>query len=105
MSVQVEVEVARQQWVEGHRRLQSASGDPVRFERLAAQVDAFTEELRRRIGQVFTLGELAEEYRRAESWSRDVFSPHVPPPGPGDLATAEDAAFHLYSRGARDFDP
>lgn len=99
------VDIARQQWEEGHRRLQSAASDPVRFERLSAHVAALTDELRRRLGQVFTLRELADEYAGAEAWTRGVAPFGTPPPAPSDLATAEDAAFHLYARGARDFDP
>ena len=101
-----QVETARHQWEEGHRRFQVASSDAVLYERLTAQVEALTGELRRRLGQVFTLRELAEEYERAERWSRDVVAAAGPPaPRPGDLSTAEDAAFHLYARGARDFRP
>jgi hypothetical protein len=103
--VSVQLETARHQWEDGYRRLQATTGDPARHERLSAQVEALTEELRRRLGQIFTLGELAEEYERAERWSRDILPVTVPPPGPGDLATAEDAAFHLYARGARDYQP
>lgn len=101
----VHVETARQQWEDGYRRFQAATGDHARYERLSAQVEAMTEELRRRLGQIFTLHELAEEYGRAERWSREVTPVTVPPPRPGDLATAEDAAFHLYARGARDYEP
>jgi hypothetical protein len=100
-----QVEIARQQWYEGHRRFQATAADPLRYERLAAHVVALTGELRRRIGQVFTLRELADEYTRAETWTRDVAAEAASPPGPGDLVTAEDAAFHLYARAARDFDP
>ena len=103
--VSVEVETARHQWEEGHRRLRAAAADHPRYERLSAQVEALTDELRRRLGGVFTLRELVEEYDRAERWSRDVVSEIAPPARPGDLATAEDAAFHLYARGARDFRP
>ena len=101
----VQVETARQQWEDGHRRLQATAGDPPRYERLAAQVEALMEELRRRVGQVFTLHELADEYTRAERWSREVAADNRRAPSPGDLSTAEDAAFHLYSRGARDYGP
>jgi hypothetical protein len=101
----VQLETARHQWEEGHRRLQAAIADPARYERLSAQVEAMTEELRRRLGQVFTLRELVDEYALAERWSRDVSPVAVPPPRPGDLSTAEDAAFHLYARGARDYEP
>jgi hypothetical protein len=102
--VSAQVETARQQWVEGHRRYREASSDPVRFDLLTAQMQAVVQELRRRLGQVFTIQELADEYGRAERWSRDV---ELGAAGlrPGDLVTAEDAAFHLYARGARDFEP
>jgi hypothetical protein len=103
--VSVQVETARHQWEEGYRRLQAAAADRSRYERLTAQVDAVTEELRRRLGQIFTLRELADEYARAERWSRDAVAATFPPPRPEDLSTAEDAAFHLYARGARDYEP
>ena len=70
------------------------------------QIDAVAEELRRRIGSVFTLAELADEYGRAERWSREVFA-ELPPEArwaPG-LTVAVDAAFHLFARGARDYEP
>lgn len=98
----MQVEIARHQWEEGHRRFRSTADDSARYERLNAQIAALTEQLRRRLGQVFTLAELADEYGRAESWSR-AFEPMLVPPA--DLATAEDAAFHRYARGARDFGP
>ena len=101
----VQLETARHQWEDGYRRLQAAAGDQGRYERLSAQVEAVTEELRRRLGQIFTLRELAEEYVGAERWSRDILPVTVPPPAPGDLSTAEDAAFHIYARGARDYEP
>jgi hypothetical protein len=98
-------EAARHGWEEGHRRLQAAARDLGRYERLSLQVEALTEELRRRLGQVFTLRELAEEYRRADEWARDVLEARVPRLQAGDLAIAQDAAFHAYARGARDYEP
>jgi hypothetical protein len=103
--VAVHVENARQQWEEGHRRLQEAASDPARYRLLISQVEVLTEELRRRLGQVFALRDLAEEYERAETWARDATAEMSPPGRPGDLATAEDAAFHLYARAARDYAP
>jgi len=103
--VTAEVETARQQWEEGHRRFQATVADAARHERLTLQVEALTDELRRRIGQVFTLKELADEYHRAERWSREVAAAAVPAGRPGDLSIAEDAAFHIYARGARDYAP
>jgi hypothetical protein len=102
----VAVEQARQQWEEGHRRLQSHAHDRSVYERLYAQVDSVAEELRRRIGQHFTLRELVDVYAGAEQWSRDAAVSGAPETArPEDLVTVEDAAFHLYSRGAVDYAP
>jgi hypothetical protein len=98
--------IARQEWAEGYRRLEAEREHPARYRLLHAQVDAITEQLRRRLGSVFTLEELAVEYRRAEPWVRDAIAELAPesrwPPG---VTTAADAAFHLYARGARDYEP
>lgn len=100
------VEIARQEWADGHRRLEAERDHPARYRLLHAQVEAITGQLRRRVGSAFTFEELASEYRRAEVWAREAVAELPPadrwPPG---LATATDAAFHLYSRGARDYEP
>jgi hypothetical protein len=100
------VEHARQQWEEGHRRLESRARDRPVYDRLHAQVEALTDELRRRVGQTFTLAQLAGVYAGAERWSRDAAMRGAPETArPEDLATVEDAAFHLYARGAVDYVP
>jgi hypothetical protein len=100
------VEHARQQWEEGHRRLESRAGDRPVYNRLQDQVAAVREELRRRVGQTFTLAQLADVYAGAERWSRDAAARGAPETTrPEDLATVEDAAFHLYARGAVDYTP
>src|ERR671915_2541082 len=91
----VAVEHARHQWEEGHRRLQSRAHDRRAYERLHAQVESVTDELRRRLGGHFTLRELAAVYAGAERWSRDAAVTGAPAARPEDLATVEDAAFHL----------
>jgi hypothetical protein len=96
----------RQEWAEGNRRLESERESPARYHLLRMQTAAIAEELRRRIGSVFTLAELADEYGRAELWSRAMFS-ELPPEAqwaPG-LTVAVDAAFHQFARGARDYEP
>ena len=102
----VVVDVARREWEDGYRRFEAASHDPVAADRLAMQLEVVTGELRRRIGQTFTLEELVAVYDRAEKWVRDVVSEHAATPGwPRTLALVEDAAFHLYQRGAVDYKP
>ena len=99
------LETARQEWEEGYRRVQAEAGNRVRHERLLAGVDAITAELRRRLGQTFTLAELVEAYAGAERWSRDVLAESGADVWPSSLSAVEDAAFFLYSRGATDFRP
>ena len=100
------LEHRRREWEEGHRRLEAAARDRRRYERLLAQVDVVTEELRRRVGQTFTLADLAEAYADADRWSHEAISERAPTPNwHRDVAVVQDAAFHLYSRGAIDFEP
>lgn len=100
------VEVVRQEWAEGHRRLEREREEAKRYRQLLAQVDAITDQLRRRLGGGFNLSELAGEYHRAETWALEAVA-ELPrdsqwPPG---VTTATDAAFFLYQRGARDYQP
>lgn len=106
MVTRAEVESARREWEEGHRRLQDEVRREEQPERLLAQVEAVGAELRRRVGGTFTLRELATAYANAESWSREVVAEHAAAPGwPRTLSLVEAAAFHEYARGAQDYEP
>jgi hypothetical protein len=103
---EAEIESARREWEEGRRRLLEQADDNRERERLLAQVDVVTEELRRRVGGTFTLAELTRAYASAEAWSREVVSQRAPAPGwPRTLSLVEATAFHLYARGAIDYEP
>jgi hypothetical protein len=78
------------EWEEGDRRLESVRGDRRRYETLLRQIEVVTDELRKRVGQTYTLAELAASYRAAEGWARDV-------------ALVLAAAYHAYQRGASDY--
>lgn len=94
----------RQEWEEGHRRLEAARDDPARYRRLLRQVEVVTDELRKRVGQTYSLGQLADGYRDAERWAREAVEEHAPGPGwPRDLALVLAAAFYAYQRGAVDY--
>ena len=106
MITEAEVESARREWEEGHRRLRDEARREPQPERLLAQVDAVAAELRRRVGGTFTLRELATAYAGAERWSRSVVAEHAAAPGwPRTLSLVEAAAFHEYARGAQDYEP
>ena len=98
----VAVENARLQWEEGYRRLNEHASDRPVYLHLLAQVDVLIGELNRRVGQTFTLADLAAAYADADRWLLEVL-----PPGAGavQLGLVEDAAFHLYARGAVDYAP
>ena len=100
---EVAVENARLQWATGHRRLADQAADRNLYLRLLDQVGLVLDELNRRVGQTFTLAELAEAYRDADRWLLDVLGPG--PGGAANLALVEDAAFHVYARGAVDYTP
>jgi hypothetical protein len=100
------LESTRGEWADGYRRLQAASSDRAQYERLLAEVTLVLEQLRRRVGQTFTLSELAASYGDADRWVLETLEVAEPPPGwPARSTTVQDAAFHLYSRGAVDYKP
>lgn len=100
------VGLARQQWSEGHRRLEAERANARRYRDLHAHVETVTEQLRRRVGGVYTVEELAVAYRSLDSWLREAFAEADPRAAASpDLTVAADAAFHLYARGARDYEP
>ena len=98
--------LVRHEWVDGHRLLEAQRNDPRRYAQLVTQVELLTDELRRRVGGTYSLAELAAAYRDADTWARQAVADHAPSPGwPRDVSLVEDAAFHVYSRGAVDFEP
>jgi len=102
----MDTDLARQQWDEGRRRVEAARADVDRYSRLNDQVDLVTAALRQRVGQSFTLDELARAYAGADDWARALLYDAVPEGAPPpDAATAADAAFHRYARGATDYAP
>jgi hypothetical protein len=103
----VEIVLARRQWEEGRQRFDEESQlDPRVQEVLLAALEVVVGELRRRVGQTFSLGDLTAAYGGAERWVREAIEEHAPFPGwPRSVTTVQDAAFHLYSRGATDYSP
>jgi hypothetical protein len=99
-------EVVRHEWADGYRRLEHAREDPARYRALRAQVDAITDQLRRRVGARFELEELVVEYRRWDTSAHDLL-PELPEEAQwaAGVTIAVDAAFHLYARGAQDYRP
>jgi hypothetical protein len=102
----IRVEVARQEWGEGSRRLEAARDDGRRYRQLLELLEPVLDELRRRIGQTYTLAELVAVYGESERWAREVLEERAAVPGwPRDLTVVLAAAFDAYQRGAVDYEP
>jgi hypothetical protein len=102
------LEATRREWEEGNRRLQAAAPDRSLYQTLLEEVELVLDQLRRRIGQTFTLEELAAAYGDSDRWVLEALQQAEPEPAPGwptRTTTVQDAAFHLYSRGAVDYTP
>lgn len=100
------IEVARQEWEEGSRRLEAAHDDGRRYRQLVELLELVLDELRKRIGQTYTLGELVSAYGESERWARELLEERAPTPGwPRDLTVVLAAAFDAYQRGAVDYEP
>jgi hypothetical protein len=104
--VETTLETTRREWEDGNRRLQAAAANRSLYEWLLAEVDVVIEQLRRRVGQTFTLDELAAAYGDADRWVQEALVEAAFAPGwPARTTTVQDAAFYLYSRGAVDYRP
>ena len=103
----MELEVARHQWDDGRRRIEEARRvDRRRYDELVVEVEVVLAELRGRVGQTFTLAELADAYDGADGWVRDLLDDADPDGEPvAEAGTVADAAFHQYARGASDYRP
>lgn len=102
----VDVASARHEWQDAYRRLEEAQRDPHVADGLRLQLRVVSDELRRRVGSTFTLAELAAEYVRADDWARTAVEERAASRGwSSSLAFVEGAAFHLYARGATDYEP
>jgi hypothetical protein len=99
-----DVENAVFQWEEGYRRLQDARSEPQLYRELGRMVLAVQDELRKRLGSRFSVGELAALYREGTDWTLDFAIPaRLEDLARWDPGAAADAAFYLYMRQAADF--
>jgi hypothetical protein len=102
----LDVQLARHHWEDGRRRIEALRSDPVAYVRVTAQVELVASELRRRLGQTYTLADLAAAYDGADDWARDVLHDARDEGAPlPETPLVADAAFHVYARGASDYVP
>jgi hypothetical protein len=92
------VENALYQWSDGEDRLRQAPD--VERGRLERAVDVVVDELRRRLGSRFLIGELAALYAEGTDWAADLAQGYA---AGTDAAAIVDAAFSRYARESSDF--
>ncbi len=98
--------VARHEWEDGTRRLEAARDDVRRYHQLLELLDLIVDELRKRVGQTYTLAQLVGAYGEAESWARELLDERSSVSGwPRELTTVLAAAFDAYQLGAVDYAP
>ena len=87
------IENALDQWEQGEQRVRE---EP----RLEDAVTVVLEELRRRLGSAFEIGELAELYGSDTDWAHDLAGTRN---AGTDISFAVDSAFNRYARQATDY--
>ena len=101
----MDIDLARHQWEDGSRKVERSKSDREAYDDLTFQVEVVITELARRIGQTFTLDELATAYSGADRWAIEAIHDAMPDEPPRNVSTAADAAFDRYSRRASDYRP
>lgn len=97
---------ARRQWREGEGRMDRFSTDSKRRALLESIVDALMQEVQRRIGQTFSMNELANLYEGAEAWAQPIVHAQAPEQvWAWDMGVVMDAAFFRFERRALDYTP
>jgi hypothetical protein len=86
------------QWREGEQRVREAGEREQR--QLERVTDALVDELRRRLGSSFLLGELVALYAEGTDWAVDLAQRYTVGT---DVSYVVDAAFARYAREASDF--
>jgi hypothetical protein len=98
-------EVAILTWEEGARRFEQRLAELTAARRAVLEdvVREIVDELRRRVGSVYTVDELAEAYEDAASWCLDVAQRTTRQTWAHDLSIVQDAAFARFARNATDY--
>ncbi len=99
------VQLALMEWEEGVRRLEQLEVPSRRMAVYRRVVDEIVAELARRMGQTFTLAQLAEEYAESAPWCKHVAQRSTDEVWAHDLSIVGDAAFARFARNATDYRP
>ena len=96
-------QLAMMEWEQGLGRLNSLRVPPKREAVYRRVVGEIVDELTRRVGQTFTLEQLAQVYAHSESWTRLIAERTTDQVWAHDLTIVADAAFARFARNAADY--
>ena len=99
------VQLAREDWRNGERFVERILADPKRAPIARVVMQELERELRRRLGQTYTLAMLVALYGDADRWARDAAQRSAPEVGWAHDAAFADAACARAARNARDWKP
>ena len=102
---ELSVRLAREDWRSGERTVERILADPRRAPVARAVMHELERELRRRLGQTYTLAMLVTVYGDADRWARDAAQRSAPGVGWAHDASFADAACARAARSARDWKP
>ena len=99
------VRLAREDWRNGERVVERILADPARAPIAMDVMQELQRELRRRLGQTYTLAALVALYADADRWGREAAQRVAPGIGWAQDSVFADAACACAARNARDWTP
>ncbi|MDX6542272.1 MAG: hypothetical protein QOI71_3882 [Gaiellales bacterium] len=102
---ELSVRLAREDWRSGEQFVERILADPARAPIARAVMQELERELRRRLGQTYTIAMLVALYGDADRWARDAAQRSAPEVGWAHDAAFADAACARAARNARDWKP
>ena len=102
---ELSVRLARDDWRAGERAVERILADPARAPVAASVMLELQRELRRRLGQTYTLAALVKAYDDADRWARDAAQRVAPETAWAQDSVFADAACARAARNARDWTP
>jgi hypothetical protein len=102
---ELSVLLAREDWRNGERIVERILADPARAAIATSVMRELARELRRRLGQTYTLAALAALYGDADRWGREAAQRVAPEIGWAHDSVFADAACARAARNARDWTP
>jgi hypothetical protein len=102
---ELSVRLAREDWRAGERTVERVLADPQRAPTARSLMQELERELRRRLGQTYTLAALVKAYDDADRWARAAAQRVAPGIGWAQDSAFADAACARAARNARDWKP